>query len=122
MAGNWLRWVVIAILGLAFKAGIDDTRYSPSIRIAELLESENAIVARHDPYIKGTESLEDTVRDADAIVLATNHPEFEGICKAIYHLGKYSLDCIFFDCWGMMNSNEAKRYGFDYVRFGSGKQ
>ena len=111
----------IAVLGLAFKAGIDDTRYSPSVRIAELLESENANVAKHDPYIEGTETLESAVSNADAIILATNHPEFEGICQTIYRLSKHNFGCVLVDCWGMINSDEAKKCGFDYIRFGSGK-
>jgi len=111
----------IAILGLAFKGGIDDIRYSPSVRIAELLENENANVARHDPYIQGTETLENAVNQADVIILATNHPEFEGICKTIHRFGNYKSDCIFVDCWGAINSDEARQYGFDYIRFGSGK-
>jgi len=111
----------IALLGLAFKAGIDDTRYSPSVRIAELLEAENAAVAKHDPYIEGTETLEDAINNADAIILATNHPEFERSCKTIYQLGGYKPDCILIDCWGMIDDKEAKQLGFDYIRFGSGK-
>jgi UDP-N-acetyl-D-mannosaminuronic acid dehydrogenase len=119
--GKLIHRCKIAVLGLAFKAGIDDTRYSPSVRIAELLESENASVAKHDPYIEATQTLESVVSGADAIILATNHPEFEGICQKIYRLGKHNPDCVLVDCWGMINSSEAKQCGFDYIRFGSGK-
>ena len=119
--GKPIHGCKIALLGLAFKAGIDDTRYSPSVRIAELLDGENANVAKYDPYIEGTETLEDAVSKTDAIILATNHPEFEGICQRIYRLGKHNPDCVLVDCWGMVNSSEAKQCGFDYIRFGSGK-
>lgn len=111
----------IAVLGLAYKGGIDDTRYSPSVRIAELLEGENAVVAKHDPYIEGTETLEDALSNADGIVLATNHPEFEGICKTIHSLGEHNSGCVLFDCWGMINGDEARQYGLEYMRLGSGK-
>jgi len=119
--GKPLHKCNIAILGLAFKGGIDDTRYSPSIRIAELLESENANVARHDPYIAETETLDNAVKNADVIILATNHPEFEGICETLRRLGSHSPDCLLVDCWGVINSKEAEKYGFDYLRFGSSK-
>ena len=112
----------VALLGLAFKAGIDDTRYSPSVRIAEILEGENISIAKHDPYIEGTETLEDAVSNADAIILATNHPEFDGLCQAIQHLDKPNQGCILIDCWGVIDSDEAKNCGFDYIRFGSGKE
>lgn len=119
--GKAIHKCKIAVLGLAYKGGIDDTRYSPSIRIAELLEIENAVVAKHDPYIEGTEALEDAISNADAVILATNHPEFRGICKDLHSLGTHKPDCVLVDCWGMVNSYEAKQYGFDYIRFGSGK-
>jgi len=112
----------IAVLGLAFKGGVDDIRYSPSVRIVELLESENSLVSKHDPYISGTETLEEAVSNADAIILATNHPEFEGICETIYRLGKHNPGCVLVDCWGIINPDEAKKYGFDYIRFSSGKK
>jgi len=111
----------IAVLGLAFKAGIDDTRYSPSVKLVEILKNENAEVAVHDPYIKETQSLEDTVRGADAIILATNHPEFKEIHKTINKIGTYKPGCIIFDCWGFLDREECKKSGFTYLRFGSGK-
>lgn len=112
----------VAVLGLAFKAGVDDIRYSPSVRIVELLESENVLVTKYDPYIKGTETLESAVSNADAIILATNHPEFKGISNTLFNLSKHNPGCILIDCWGMIDSTEAKKCGFDYLRFGSGKK
>jgi len=112
----------VAVLGLAFKAGVDDTRYSPSVKIVELLESENVLVAKHDPYIKGTEMLKSAASNADAIILATNHPEFKGICNTLFRLSKHNPDCILVDCWAMINPYKAKKCGFDYLRFGSGKK
>ncbi len=119
--GKMMHGCKIAVLGLAFKGGIDDTRYSPSVRIAELLESETAAVAKHDPYIAGTETLEQAVTDADAVVLATNHPEFKEVCRAMHQLGKHKPGCILIDCWGDIDGEEARKYGFDYIRFGSAK-
>ncbi|HVI78118.1 MAG TPA: nucleotide sugar dehydrogenase, partial [Candidatus Acidoferrum sp.] len=46
-------WVLhdktIAVLGLAFKAGTDDTRESPSLRIVDALLKEGASLQLHDP-------------------------------------------------------------------------
>lgn len=46
-------WVLhdktIAVLGLAFKPGTDDTRESPSVRIVDRLLSEGAALRLHDP-------------------------------------------------------------------------
>src|SRR4051812_46464734 len=69
----------VAVLGLAFKAGTDDERDSLSHKLVRLLERELADVAIHDPRVATpTQSFEDAVGDADAVVVATNHPEFCG--------------------------------------------
>jgi len=119
--GKSLHDCKVAILGLAFKAGIDDTRYSPAVRLVELLKNEGAEVNVHDPYIEGTGRLEDIVKDVDVIILAMNHPEFRDVHKVISKFGKHKPNCILIDCWGFLNKDETKNLGFDYIRFGSGK-
>jgi UDP-N-acetyl-D-mannosaminuronic acid dehydrogenase len=67
------------VLGLAFKANTDDERDSLSHKLIRLLERELADVAVHDPHVATpTQSFEDAVIDADAVVIATNHAEFCG--------------------------------------------
>ena len=39
------------ILGVAYKADIDDTRESPALKLIELLQDEGAEVSYHDPYV-----------------------------------------------------------------------
>jgi UDP-N-acetyl-D-mannosaminuronic acid dehydrogenase len=69
----------VAVLGLAFKSGTDDERDSLAHKLVRLLERELADVAVHDPHVPTpTSSFDDVVLDADAVVLATNHPEFTG--------------------------------------------
>lgn len=111
----------VAVLGLGFKANSDNTRYSPSVRLVEILKGANAEVAVHDPLVQGTQPLEEAVRDADAIILATNHSAFEGVHKKIAKISTHKKDCILVDCWGFFDREGAKSLGFDYIRFGSGK-
>jgi UDP-N-acetyl-D-mannosaminuronic acid dehydrogenase len=74
-----LKGKKVAVLGLAFKAGTDDERDSLSHKLVRLLERELADVAVHDPHVATpTQSFEDAVIDADAVVIATNHAEFCG--------------------------------------------
>jgi UDP-N-acetyl-D-mannosaminuronic acid dehydrogenase len=65
------------MLGLAFKADTDDERDSLSHKLVRLLERELTDVAVHDPHVATpTQSFDDAVLDADAVVVAANHSEF----------------------------------------------
>jgi UDP-N-acetyl-D-mannosaminuronic acid dehydrogenase len=70
----------VAVLGLTFKRDSDDVRDSLSYKLVRLLERELAHVARHDPHVRAeSEPLEAAIEGADAIVIATNHSDFEDL-------------------------------------------
>jgi UDP-N-acetyl-D-mannosaminuronic acid dehydrogenase len=93
----------VAVLGLAFKRDSDDTRDSLAFKVVRFLERELADITTHDPHVTDptSQSLEDAVRDADAIVVATNHSAFEGpeAVRAIRELA--SPDCLVADPWNV---------------------
>ncbi len=77
----------IAVLGLSFKPDSDDVRDSPALDVAVRLHSFGAEVVAIDPQaiensrqrhpqLTYSTNLEDTLRDADAVVLVTEWPEF----------------------------------------------
>lgn len=73
----------VAVLGLTFKRDSDDLRDSLSLKLIRLLERELAHVARHDPHVPDqSEPLESALASADAVVLATNHSEFEHLLSS----------------------------------------
>src|SRR3954447_13182991 len=94
----------IAVLGLAFKAGTDDERDSLSHKLIRLLERELADVAVHDPHVPTpTQSLQEAVHDADAVVIATNHPEFcsaDALRLVVEGARRDALVVDPWDCWG----------------------
>ena len=72
-----LRGRKVAVLGVAFKADTDDERDSLAHKLVRLLERELADVAVHDPHVATpTQSFDEAVLDADAVVIATNHSAF----------------------------------------------
>ncbi|MBI2023763.1 nucleotide sugar dehydrogenase [Candidatus Giovannonibacteria bacterium] len=69
----------VAVLGLAYKANIDDCRESPSFKIVERLKKYGADVATYDPYVlsrSSEKSLKAALDNASAVVIATSHSEF----------------------------------------------
>lgn len=49
--GKPIKGSKILILGLSYKADIDDIRESPSLKMIEMLESKGAFVDYHDPFV-----------------------------------------------------------------------
>lgn len=89
----------VAVLGLAFKPGTDDMRESPAIPIVrELLDAGAAVrafdpVARHEAEkvfagapLAFADDLAATIADAQAVLLLTRWPEFEGIPQMLAKL------------------------------------
>lgn len=85
--GKPVRGSRVLILGIAYKANVDDDRESPSYSIMESLEKRGAIVSYNDPHVPsiqvgrthhafaGRQSVEIT-SDVDVILLCTNHEEY----------------------------------------------
>jgi UDP-N-acetyl-D-glucosamine dehydrogenase len=86
--GKAVKGSKVLILGLAYKANVDDCRESPSFALMETLVSKGAKVEYHDPYVpiipetrehahlsgKQSVSIEDKY---DLILLSTDHAEYK---------------------------------------------
>ena len=78
----------ILLLGLAYKANVDDDRESPGYQLLDLVKAKGGDVAYYDPYVPviratrehphwaGTKSIEwnqETVKGFDAVLISTAH-------------------------------------------------
>lgn len=80
----------VALLGLAFRGGVSDTRLSPTYNIIEELKKQKVKEIRvHDPLVENdpnlpqdmilTSNLSKAVKDADLVILVSDHPEYRNL-------------------------------------------
>jgi UDPglucose 6-dehydrogenase/GDP-mannose 6-dehydrogenase len=94
-----LKGVKVAVLGLVFKPDTDDLRESPAFPIIDLLLSEGASVLAYDPVampparkalagraVTFCDSLEQAVREAEALLLVTSWKEFARLPRLMTRL------------------------------------
>jgi UDPglucose 6-dehydrogenase len=124
-----LKGRTIALLGLAFKPDTDDLRDAPSLEIAEHLLAMGARVKAYDPVameacgrqhgelpIHYCEDAMDALRDADAMVLVTEWPEFGRI--DLREAAKVMARRVLVDGRNLYDPDIARAEGFDYCCIG----
>jgi hypothetical protein len=105
----------VAILGLAFRGGVSDTRLSPTYAVISELKKLGAKEIRvHDPMVKTdpalpsdvslTQDLSQAVKSADVVILATDHPEYRKLSRK--DLG----DAPVYDGRGMLDGTRFARF------------
>ncbi|MGZ4250234.1 MAG: UDP binding domain-containing protein, partial [Solirubrobacteraceae bacterium] len=102
----------VAVLGLTFKRNTDDERDSLSPKLIRLLERELADVAVCDPRAPETptQSLADAVHEADVVIIATNHSEFETPEAIREIVSGTSEDCLLVDPWNALGTSQVFGY------------
>jgi UDP-N-acetyl-D-glucosamine dehydrogenase len=87
--GKAIKGARILILGLAYKANVDDDRESPTYKLIQKFEALGAKVEYHDPYVPviprtrehaeyaGRKSVPAITPDHDLIVLSTGHDAYK---------------------------------------------
>lgn len=121
--GKRIRGAHIAILGLSYKPGVDDTTYSPARTIVDLLLRAGASVRTYDPIVHESiggrmcNSLQTAFVAADCVVLVTEHRIFRDL--RLRDLRKLTRDDpIIIDGRGTLSREEVQEEGFYYVAVG----
>jgi UDPglucose 6-dehydrogenase len=124
-------WVVrgkqIGVLGLAFKPNTDDIRFAPAIDLVQRLISEGARVRAFDPeamerarailpQVDYAKSAYDAAEDAEALLIATEWPEFRKLDWV--KIRDSMARPLIVDGRNLLSPGEMKNLGFEYRSFG----
>lgn len=128
-AAGGLDGKTVSVLGVSFKPGTDDIRYSPSVAIIKELVPRNAEVRVYDPKALGNLKKENpdltvhycrnpysTCRHSDCTVLATEWNEFGDL--DFNRLKSIVRRPIFLDLRNMYSPDYVKKFGFYYEGIG----
>ena len=128
-------WVLkdkkLAVWGLAFKSNTDDVRSSVAIGLVEKLVAEGANVTAFDPKamdkarelpvgskITMADSAMEAARGAEALIIATEWPEFAAI--DLNELREVMRTPLIFDGRNLLDPGAATSFGFQYRGIGRG--
>ncbi|MBD8066113.1 UDP-glucose/GDP-mannose dehydrogenase family protein [Devosia sp. PTR5] len=111
----------VTVLGAAFKAGTDDLRESPALAIVDALLEDGHTVHIHDPKArevgerlvtgaKWSSSPYEAAAGADAVVVATEWPEFAAL--DFERLARMMSGRLIFDLRNIVDRNAALAEGF----------
>ena len=117
----------IGLLGLTFKAGTDDLRDSPALAVAADLLAEGAELTGFDPGcpapvpgftdgIAVTDNAMTAAKDADAIVVLTEWPEFRALDWPA--LARVAATRTVVDTRNLLDPDVLRRAGFSWVGVG----
>src|SRR5437016_3877048 len=117
----------VVVWGLAYKGEVKDTRRSPSLELLKLLKQSRAKIRVFDPYVprvmvggktyESSSSEIESVRDADALIIATAHNAFRSFdLSNIKSLMRSNP--ILFDTRNLRTRSESEEVGFTYLATG----
>jgi UDPglucose 6-dehydrogenase len=120
----------IALLGLAFKGGTDDTRASPALELAAQFAARGATVIAHDPKavvldataaaaFQRVEDPYSAATGADAVVLATEWDEYRELELA--RLKAAMRGDLVFDARNLLEPAAVRAAGLRYAGIGNGR-
>ncbi len=113
----------VCILGVTYKADVDDLRESPILKLVDILCEKGYEVEAYDPHATGFEceakSLEGAAEDADIVVLGVGHDVFRKISPR--DISRIVARKVIFDLRNFIDINEFEKAGFDVRILGNGR-
>ena len=125
--GSSLKRKIVAVLGLAFKAGTNDVRNSLALRVIDHLENAGASVRTHDPMamteaqrlkpdLSYWEDPYEAVHEADALLVLTEWPDFRELDYS--RIKAEMARPYIIDARNLLDPASMRTMGFTYVGVG----
>ena len=124
LAGTKMAGSCLAVLGLSYKKGVDDTRESPATKIIEEILDRRGHVKVYDPYAAAIEtrlgrftreeSLEAALEDVDGALFLVDHDRFRGLSAE--YLRSLMAHPVIIDCRNLFDAGEME--GLIYLAIG----
>jgi len=117
-AGLAMKGTAVGVMGLSYKANVDDLRESPAIKIISELKKKGAKIVRYDPYIPSLSDVKDLktfLQKSQAIILVTNHKEFLEIDPKEFKKNKIAA---IVDGMNVLPAEKIKKLGIKYHGIG----
>ena len=118
LAGKPMKNVRVGVLGISYKANVDDMRESPYFKIIKLLEEYKTKYNSFDPHVKNkstVKSLEELLENSDAVLVVTDHKEFVEISPKIFK--KFGIKVIV-DGKNCLDKDKIRKLGIIYKGIG----
>lgn len=115
----------VAVLGLAFKANIDDMRESPSMEVVKHLREEDIDFVAYDPHASRIEfeeqvaSFDEAVNGADLLLILTDHQVFKEL--DLKSVRKQVKSPVVFDTKNCISRYQWEENGFKVYKLGDSK-
>ena len=113
-----IKGAKVGVLGLAYKANVDDIRESPAFEIINILKSKGADVFVFDPHVKkesNVKDLDELLNKSDYVILVTYHNEFKNM--DLTKLKKYKI-LVVIDGRNCLDKEKLKSMGILYHGIG----
>lgn len=111
---------IVTILGITYKANIDDIRESPILKLIDLLIQNNYTVKVFDPFVKGfylnNNDIVSACHNSDLLILGVNHDYFKDL--PLNTIKKEMRGNIILDTRNYLNKEEIEKNGFVYKLLG----
>jgi len=113
----------VTVLGVTYKANVDDTRESPATTIISKLKERGYGLGIYDPHVKNFEyelsGLKEAFKDSDCAVLVTDHNEFKSLSPE--RLGQFMRTKQVIDTRHILDLKKWQEAGFHVKLLGKGE-